>query len=79
PQAGSIAIDGHDLRTLDLTALREAIALVPQQPTIFAASARENIRYGRLDADEAAIHHAVRAAHAADFIDALPQGLDTEL
>ncbi|MFZ5662913.1 MAG: ABC transporter transmembrane domain-containing protein [Pseudomonadota bacterium] len=79
PQAGSIAIDGHDLRTLDLTALREAIALVPQQPTIFAASARENIRYGRLDADEAAIHHAVRAAHAADFIDALPQGLDTAL
>lgn len=79
PQAGSIAIDGHDLRTLDLTSLREAIALVPQQPTIFAASARENIRYGRLDADEAAIRHAVRAAHAADFIDALPQGLDTEL
>ena len=79
PQAGSIAIDGHDLRTLDLTSLREAIALVPQQPTIFAASARENIRYGRLDADEGAIRHAVRAAHAADFIDALPQGLDTAL
>lgn len=79
PQAGSIAIDDHDLRTLDLTSLREAIALVPQQPTIFAASARENIRYGRLDADEVAIRHAVRAAHAADFIDALPQGLDTEL
>ncbi|RPE77077.1 ABC transporter transmembrane domain-containing protein [Vulcaniibacterium tengchongense] len=79
PQAGRIAIDGHDIRALDLAELREAVALVPQQPTLFAASARDNIRYGRLDADDTALEAAVRAAHAADFIGALPQGLDTEL
>jgi ATP-binding cassette subfamily B protein len=79
PADGRIRVDDHDIRTLDPAQLREAIALVPQQPTIFAASARENIRYGRLDADDAAVEAAVRAAHAADFIDALPQGLDTEL
>lgn len=79
PQSGDIRIDGADIRQLDLSALREAIALVPQQPTIFAASARENIRYGRLEADDARIAQAVEAAHASDFIHDLPQGLDTEL
>ena len=52
---------------------------MPQQPTIFASSARDNIRYGRLQADDVEVDAAVRAAHAADFIAALPQGLDTEL
>lgn len=79
PQSGRVAVDGIDVRELDLAALREAIALVPQQPTIFAASARENIRYGRLDATDDELDHAVRAAHASDFTAALPQGLDTEL
>ncbi|GAA5079416.1 ABC transporter transmembrane domain-containing protein [Lysobacter panacisoli] len=79
PQSGDIRIDGADIRQLDLATLRESIALVPQQPTIFAASARENIRYGRLEADDAQIARAVEAAHAADFIHDLPQGLDTEL
>ena len=79
PGAGAVRVDGVDVRTLDPADLREAIALVPQQPTIFAASARENIRYGRLDASDAEIDAAVRAAHADDFIAALPQGLDTEL
>ncbi|HZH43056.1 MAG TPA: ABC transporter transmembrane domain-containing protein [Lysobacter sp.] len=79
PQAGSVRIDGHDVRTLELASLREAVALVPQQPTLFAASARDNIRYGRLDADEAALRRAIVSAHAAEFLDALPQGLDTEL
>ena len=79
PGAGAVRVDGVDIRTLDPADLREAIALVPQQPTIFAASARENIRYGRLDASDAEIDAAVRAAHADDFIAALPQGLDTEL
>jgi ATP-binding cassette subfamily B protein len=79
PQSGDIRIDGADIRQLDLSALREAIALVPQQPTIFATSARENIRYGRLEADDAQIAQAVEAAHASDFIHDLPQGLDTEL
>ncbi len=79
PQSGDIRIDGADIRQLDLSALRETIALVPQQPTIFATTARENIRYGRLEADDAQIAHAVEAAHAADFIRDMPQGLDTEL
>ncbi|QGW65648.1 ATP-binding cassette domain-containing protein [Lysobacter soli] len=79
PQSGSVRVDGTDVRQLDLAELREAIALVPQQPTIFAASARDNIRYGRLEASDADIEHAVKAAHASDFIGALPQRLDTEL
>jgi len=79
PQSGSVRVDGTDVRQLDLAELREAIALVPQQPTIFAASARDNIRYGRLEATDADIEHAVKAAHASDFIAALPQRLDTEL
>jgi ATP-binding cassette subfamily B protein len=79
PDTGSLNIDGIDIRALDPAALRESIALVPQQPTIFAASARENILYGRLDADSAQVDAAVRNAHAADFITALPEGLDTEL
>jgi ATP-binding cassette subfamily B protein len=79
PQSGAIRVDGADIRQLDLSALRESIALVPQQPTIFATSARNNIRYGRLDASDAEVEHAVEAAHAADFIAALPERLDTEL
>ncbi|MBW3551316.1 MAG: ATP-binding cassette domain-containing protein, partial [Proteobacteria bacterium] len=79
PQSGSLQVDSTDIRTLDPAALREAIALVPQQPTIFAASARDNIRYGRLEASDEEVEAAVRAAHASDFIDALPEGLDTEL
>ncbi|QDH70486.1 ABC transporter transmembrane domain-containing protein [Marilutibacter alkalisoli] len=79
PDTGTVQVDGVDAARLDPADLREAIALVPQQPTIFATSARENIRYGRLDAADADIESAVRAAHAADFIEALPQGLDTEL
>ncbi|MEG3192144.1 ABC transporter transmembrane domain-containing protein [Lysobacter sp. D1-1-M9] len=79
PQSGSLQVDTADIRTLDPAALREAIALVPQQPTIFAASARDNIRYGRLEASDGEVEAAVRAAHASDFIDALPEGLDTQL
>ena len=79
PDSGTLRVDGHDIRGLDPTALRESIALVPQQAAIFATSARDNIRYGRLEATDAEVDAAVRAAHATDFIDALPQGLDTEL
>ncbi|MFC3815877.1 ABC transporter transmembrane domain-containing protein [Lysobacter sp. GCM10012299] len=79
PQSGQVRIDGIDIRQLALPDLREAIALVPQQPTIFASSARENIRYGRLDADDAQVERAVAAAHASDFVAAMPSGLDTEL
>ena len=79
PQSGAVRVDRADVRQLDPAELRESIALVPQQPTIFAASARDNIRYGRLDASDADVEHAVKAAHASDFIAALPQRLDTEL
>lgn len=79
PQTGAVRIDDTDIRQLDLSVLRDAIGLVPQQPTIFASSARDNIRYGRLQADDFEVDAAVRAAYASDFIADLPQGLDTEL
>ncbi|GAB2500903.1 ABC transporter transmembrane domain-containing protein [Pseudoxanthomonas sangjuensis] len=79
PETGMVAIDGTDVRTLDPHALREAIALVPQAPTIFAASARDNIRYGRLDASDAEVEASARAAEAHDFIMALPNGYDEQL
>ncbi|TWT21297.1 ATP-binding cassette domain-containing protein [Luteimonas marina] len=79
PQAGQVSVDGVDVRRLDPVELREAIALVPQQPAIFAASARDNIRYGRLDAGDDAIEAAARSAEAHDFIAALPAGYDEQL
>ncbi len=79
PDRGDIRVDGIDIASLDPAQLREAIGLVPQHPTIFATSARENIRYGRLDADTAAIEAALRAAHASGFIHELPDGLETQL
>jgi ATP-binding cassette, subfamily B, bacterial len=79
PQAGSVSIDGIDLRRLDPAQLREAIALVPQQPTIFAASAADNIRYGRLEATDAEVEAAARAAEAHEFIAVLPGGYASEL
>jgi len=79
PDAGAIRIDGLDLRQADPVALREAIALVPQQPALFATSARENIRYGRLEASDAEVEAAARSAEAHEFLAALPQGYDEEL
>lgn len=79
PDSGALRVDDADVRTLDPADLREAIALVPQQPSIFASSARDNIRYGRLEATDAQVDAAVDAAHAADFIATLPERLDTQL
>ncbi len=79
PQQGQVRVDGLDVRALDPMRLREAIALVPQSPTIFAASAADNIRYGRLEAGDAELRAAAASAHATEFLDALPQGFDTEL
>ena len=78
-QSGAIRIDGVDLRELDPAELREHIALVPQQPTIFAASAADNIRYGKLDATEAQLQAAAESAEADDFIRELPEGFASEL
>lgn len=79
PDAGRIRVDGIDLRALDPAALRASIALVPQDPVIFGTDARENIRYGRLDADDAAVESAARAAEAHGFLDELPDGYATYL
>ena len=79
PQAGSVRLDGVDIRDFDPGELRGRIALVPQDPVIFATTARENLRYGKLDASEQEIEAAARSAEAHDFLDALPQGYDSEL
>jgi ATP-binding cassette subfamily B protein len=77
PTAGSVRVDGVDLRLLDPTALRQRIGLVPQDPTIFALSAEENIGFGDAEAGPAAIREAARAAHADDFLSALHDGYRT--
>ena len=79
PQQGGVSIDGLDLRDMDRTDFRHAISMVPQDPVIFAASARENIRFGRPDATDAEVEAAARAAAAHDFIISLPQGYDSYL
>jgi ATP-binding cassette subfamily B protein len=77
PQNGRITLDGIALPDLTRDDFRRAIALVPQDPVIFGASARENIRFGRPEATDAEIEEAARAAAAHDFLTALPQGYDT--
>ena len=79
PQQGSIAVDGVNLRALELPALRGAIALVPQDTVIFGASAADNIRFGRTDAADPDVIAAARAAEAHEFISAQPQGYETYL
>ena len=79
PQSGAVRIDGIDLRDADPAQLRAQVALVPQQPVLFACSAMENIRYGRLDASDEEVRAAARAAEADAFIQALPQGYASEL
>ena len=77
PQAGRITLDGIDLRDMARGDFRRALALVPQDPVIFAASARENIRFGRPEATDAEVEEAARAAAAHDFLAALPDGYGT--
>lgn len=77
PVGGAIFLDGEDLRDLEVESLRQSIAVVPQDLYLFNSSVRANVRYGRLDADDASIEDAVRSANADVFVDALPKGLDT--
>lgn len=79
PQSGAIKIDGVPLASADPGEIRARIALVPQEGVLFAASARDNLRYGNWQADDAAIWEAAKAANAESFLRALPQGLDTFL
>jgi ATP-binding cassette subfamily B protein len=77
PQSGSVLLDGVDLRAADPADVRERIAMVPQEVVIFAASARDNLRYGNWDASEDQLWEAARDANAEEFLRALPEGLDT--
>ena len=77
PQAGSVRVDGIDLTRADPQELRRRLALVPQESVLFAASARDNLRYGAWDASDDQIWEAARAANAEQFLRALPDGLDT--
>ena len=79
PQAGRITIDGVDIARCDPREVRRQIALVPQDPVVFAASVAENVRYGRPGATAAAVRAACEAAHALEFIERMPRGFDTEL
>ncbi|MFT3856478.1 MAG: ABC transporter transmembrane domain-containing protein [Aquabacterium sp.] len=79
PQSGGIELDGQPITQLSLDALRERIGIVPQDSTIFSTTAMENIRYGKPGASDDEVKAAARAAHAHDFISALPEGYDTFL
>jgi ATP-binding cassette subfamily B protein len=79
PQQGAVRIGGVELREMDPRAARRLVAVVPQEPVIFAASVLENVRYGRPDATREAVTAACAQACALEFIERLPQGLDTPL
>lgn len=77
PQEGAVLLDSVDLRHMLRTDFRQHIALVPQDPVIFAETARENIRFGRPDATDAEVEEAAKAAAAHDFLIALPDGYES--
>ena len=79
PDQGQILIDGHDSRQLTPADLRRCFALVPQNPALFHGTIADNIRYARPDANDADVMAAARIAHAHEFIQALPEGYDTNL
>jgi ATP-binding cassette subfamily B protein len=79
PQQGRVLLDGVDVRDADPAEVRSRIALVPQETVIFAASAKDNIRYGRWEASEEEIVEAAKAANAHEFLKDLPEGYDTFL
>jgi ATP-binding cassette, subfamily B, bacterial len=79
PDSGTISFDGIEVSDADPRDVRSRIALVPQEPVIFSTTARENIRFGRPEADDAEVEQAAALAHAIEFIDRLPDGFETEL
>ncbi len=79
PEAGTVRIDGVALTSADPAEFRQRMAFVPQDTVLFASSARDNLRYGNWNADDAAIWAAAEQANAATFLRELPQGLDTYL
>ena len=76
---GQILIDGRDIRDVTIASLREQIGIVPQETMLFSTTVRENIRYGRLDATDAEVEAAAKAANAEEFIRQLPEGYDTQI
>jgi len=79
PKRGRVLVDGIDAREADPRAWRSQFALVAQDPTIFSASLADNVRYGRLDATDAEVEAACRAAHVSEFAERLPEGYATRL
>jgi subfamily B ATP-binding cassette protein MsbA len=79
PDAGAIELDGVDLRQLDRAGFLERVAVVTQEPFLFAGSIWDNIRYGRPDASDEEIHAAAKTAHVDEFADSLPEGWNTEV
>jgi ATP-binding cassette, subfamily B, multidrug efflux pump len=79
PEAGTVRVDGQDIRAVRQHSLRSQMALVSQEPFLFTGTIGENIQYGRLEADQDAVEAAARAAHAHDFISRLPGGYSTPI
>ncbi|MCZ8170427.1 MAG: ATP-binding cassette domain-containing protein, partial [Brevundimonas sp.] len=79
PQTGTVKLDGVPLTAVDPADVRRNIALVPQEGVLFAATARDNLRYGNWDASDESIWQAAEAANAAQFLRELPEGLETFL
>jgi ATP-binding cassette subfamily B protein len=79
PSSGAVTFDGVPLTEVDPLALRQRIALVPQEPVVFAASIADNIRFGRPDASDAEVERAAALAHALEFIDRLPQRFEAPI
>jgi len=79
PQRGRLLVDGHDLRELSSTALRSQLGIVPQEGFLFSGTIRENIAFGRPGAGEGEILDAARAVGAVEFVERLPDGLETEV
>src|SRR4029077_3464095 len=75
--AGRVLVDGVDVRGYRIRSLRERIAIVPQDAVLFSGTIAENLRYGRLDATDAELEDAARAAHADEFVSRLPKRYDT--
>jgi ATP-binding cassette subfamily B protein len=79
PSSGEVRIDGRDVRKYRVRSVREQVAIVLQDPLLLSGSVADNIRYGRLDANDEAVRVAAEAAYAHDFIMRLPEGYDTRL
>jgi ATP-binding cassette, subfamily B, multidrug efflux pump len=77
--AGAVTVDGHDVRDVQLQSLRRQIGIVMQESLLFSATAAENIAFGRPDATPARIERAARAAQAWEFLQELPEGLETKI